>query len=78
MKGTTYRFRGTLTIVSADNPASHLIGGYRSLSSALRKCRFCMAIDITESVRNILVFVVSIEVIYICFPVLFRRLSTTN
>lgn len=50
VKDTTYHFRGTLTIVSADNPASHLIGGYRSLSSALRKCRFCMAVDITESV----------------------------
>ena len=47
VKDTTYHFRGTLTIVSADNPASHLIGGYRSLSSALRKCRFCMAVDIT-------------------------------
>ena len=65
MKDTTYHFRGTLTIVSADNPASHLIGGYRSLSSALRKCRFCMAIDITESVCNILLFVVSITVVYI-------------
>ncbi len=31
--------------MSADNLASQLIGGYKCLASALRKCRFCMAID---------------------------------
>ena len=49
---TTYQFRGTLTVVSADNLASHLIGGYKSLTSSLRKCRFCMATDLTQSVRS--------------------------
>lgn len=38
-------FRGTLTVVSADNPAACLIGGYKSLHSAHRKCRSCMAVD---------------------------------
>ena len=38
-----YTFRGTLTLVSGDNLASNFIGGYKQLSSALRKCRFCMA-----------------------------------
>ena len=37
--------RGTLTVVSADNPAANLIGGYKMLTSALRKCRTCMAVD---------------------------------
>lgn len=40
-----YNFRGTLTIVSADNLGSYFIGGYKQLSSALRKCRLCMAIS---------------------------------
>ena len=44
---STYQFRGTLTVVSADNPASHLIGGYKSLTSSLRKCRFCMATNLS-------------------------------
>lgn len=37
--------RGTLTVVSADNLASQLIGGYKALNSAFRKCRYCMATD---------------------------------
>ena len=30
-------------MVSADNPASNLMGGYKNLSSAFRKCRHCLA-----------------------------------
>ena len=37
--------RGTVTLVSGDNLGSHFIGGYKQLSSAHRKCRFCMAVD---------------------------------
>ena len=37
--------RGTLTLVSADNLAAQLIGGYKGLQSAFRKCRTCMAVD---------------------------------
>ena len=45
-------FRGTLTLVSGDNLGSNFIGGYKHLSSALRKCRFCMAVaeDMREKV----------------------------
>ena len=50
IKETPYQFRGSLTLVSADNLASHLIGGYKSLSFAHCKCCFCMATDITQSV----------------------------
>ena len=39
----TVYLRGTLTLVSADNLASNLIAGYKSLTSAFRKCRTCMA-----------------------------------
>ena len=30
-------------MVPADNPASDLLGGYKSLHSAFRKCRHCLA-----------------------------------
>ena len=36
-------FRGTLAIGSADNLASQLLGGFKALSGAIRKCRYCMA-----------------------------------
>jgi len=39
----TVHLRGTLTVVSADNIASNLIAGYKSLTLAFRKCRTCMA-----------------------------------
>lgn len=44
ISGQLYTFRGTLTLVPVDNLASHYLGGYKSLSSALRKCRQCMAV----------------------------------
>ena len=61
MHGTPTTIFGTLVCVSADNLASQLIGGYKQLASATRKCRFCMATkqDVQEKV-NIYVY------IYIC------------
>ena len=44
MKGQVCRFRGTICVVCADNLASWSLGGFKALSSALRKCRFCMAV----------------------------------
>lgn len=38
-------FRGTLVLCSADNPAACLMGGYKCLHAAFRKCRNCMAVD---------------------------------
>ena len=38
-------YKGALTVISADNLASQLIGGYKALNAAFRKCRFCMATD---------------------------------
>ena len=37
------KFYGTLTLVPGDNLASQYLGGYKSLASAHRKCRNCMA-----------------------------------
>lgn len=43
--GEIVHLRGTLTIVSADNPAANLLGGFKSLTSAFRKCRTCMVTE---------------------------------
>ena len=41
--GTVKTIYGTLLAVSGDNLGGQLIGGYKQLASATRKCRFCMA-----------------------------------
>ena len=48
----TYTFRGTITLMCGDNLASYFVGGYKQLSSAFRKCRFCLAVftDMQEKV----------------------------
>lgn len=53
INGKLYKFRGTISIVPADSLASHYLGRYKSLSSALRKCRHCMATadDMSTKVR---------------------------
>lgn len=45
VNGEVKQLRGTLVNVSADNPAACLLGGFKQLHSAFRKCRFCMAVD---------------------------------
>ena len=45
LNGSDYTFRGTLTIVSADNLAAWDLGGYKALASAICKCRLCMAVE---------------------------------
>ena len=54
MKFQIGTFRGTLTLVVGDNLGSQYIGGYKQLSSALRKCRFCMTVsdDMQQKVRT--------------------------
>ena len=44
VNGMTQNFRGTISILSADNLAAWDLGGYIQLASALRQCRFCVAI----------------------------------
>jgi len=49
---TSHTFWGTLTLVAGDNLGSQYVGGYKQLASALRKCRYCMAVaeDIQQKV----------------------------
>lgn len=37
--------RGTLTVFSADNLAAWAIGGFKALSSAFRRCQYCMIVE---------------------------------
>ena len=39
--GEVMNFRGSVSIVSADNPASALLGGFKQSASAFRYCRHC-------------------------------------
>lgn len=52
--GKKMRFQGTITVVSADNLSAQLIGGYKALNAAFRKCQNCMATNDTmqEKVRT--------------------------
>ena len=47
------KLHGTLVAVSADNLAANLIAGYKSLTSAFRKCRSCMAVEETMQTKVI-------------------------
>ena len=57
--GQVYNFRGTITLVSADNLALWALGGYKALGSALRKCQYCMATgkDMQQKVCDTFCFV---------------------
>ena len=45
VNGEMVNFRGTVTVVSADNPASALLGGYKQSASAFRFCRHCLGTE---------------------------------
>lgn len=38
--------RGTISIVSADNPASALLGGLKQSGSSFQACRHCLVTDV--------------------------------
>lgn len=42
ISGRNHRFRGSVTVVVADNLGSHSIGGFQESFNCLRNCRFCM------------------------------------
>lgn len=51
VRSEVIKMKGTLLLVSADNLASHFIGGYKALNAALRKCRHCLATDAHTSIK---------------------------
>uniref|UniRef100_A0A1X7TQV0 C2H2-type domain-containing protein n=1 Tax=Amphimedon queenslandica TaxID=400682 RepID=A0A1X7TQV0_AMPQE len=42
VNGFSQYLRGSLSVCCADNLASQLLGGFKALNAALRKCRWCM------------------------------------
>ena len=42
VNGTFRKYYGTVTLVSADNPASSALGGFKESTSAYRPCRQCL------------------------------------
>lgn len=42
INGEMCNFQGTITVVSADNPASAYMGGFKQSATAFRFCRHCM------------------------------------
>ena len=63
LHGNVYNFRGTISLVSADNLAAWDLGGYKALASALRKCQFCMAVS-TDMMSKVVMH--CIHVIHVC------------
>ncbi len=45
LNGSIHKFRGTVSVISADNPASACLGGFKQSASAFRYCRHCMGTD---------------------------------
>uniref|UniRef100_A0A1X7UN94 Uncharacterized protein n=1 Tax=Amphimedon queenslandica TaxID=400682 RepID=A0A1X7UN94_AMPQE len=43
VNGQKVNFKGTISLASGDNLSSHLLGGCKSPSGAIRICRHCMA-----------------------------------
>ena len=43
--GNIYDFRGTVSVVSADNPASAALGGFKQNASAFRFCLHCFGCE---------------------------------
>ncbi len=42
---------GAMVCVSADNPASNLLGGFKESSSAYRPCRQCLATRVDSKTK---------------------------
>lgn len=57
--GQTHYFRGTISVISADNPASAALGGFKQSASAFRFCRHCLGseADIQSKVQHVHVHV---------------------
>ena len=49
-------FKGTISLASGDNLSSHLLGGFKSPSSALRICRHCMATS-DEAQTKVMIYI---------------------
>ena len=49
VSGVPHPLRGTMALVSADNPAANALGGFKEGTSAYRNCRQCMGTSCENS-----------------------------
>lgn len=63
--GCSYQYYGTVTLVSADNPASSSLGGFKESCSAYKPCRQCTGNneEIREKVHILMFILVSTSVL---------------
>ena len=61
-----HTFYGSLFLVPGDNLASQFLGGYKSLASAHRKCRNCLATNenMQSKVRLYMMFMCMCDLFY--------------
>lgn len=73
LDGVQHNFKGTVILVPGDNLASQYLGGYKSLASALRKCRQCMAInEDMQTKASVCVFMCVCVYVCTCVPYCFE------
>ena len=79
VEGERKQLRGTLTAVSADNPAAQLVGGYKQLHSATRKCRNCLAVN-DDMQTKVMLVIRSYALNFYCHDLysLFQRVCTSR
>ena len=65
ISGKPSKYKGTITFVSADNPASASLGGFKESAAAFRYCRHCMG---TESQMQSKVFrrIIIMLLVFVC------------
>ena len=66
--GRTCHFCGTVTIVSADNPASAALGGFKESASTSRFCRHCLGTDTEIQTK------VNMSALFMCLKLFFVEL----
>lgn len=54
INGEVSHFRGTVSIVSADNPASTSLGGFKKTAAAFRFCRHCTGTEDVQSMVDVI------------------------
>ena len=70
INGEVCHYRGTVSIVSADNPASTSLGGFKETAAAFRFCRHCTGTeeDVQSMVLNVMCAHAGLQIkCYLCF-----------
>lgn len=61
-------FQGTVALISADNPASNSLGGFKEGATAYRHCRQCMG-TYDQTAKEVLQYaIIKLHIFYYIFP----------